>query len=67
MSAPVLNPSPVPPPWYDATWEAETEPEWRFGAPVPWSLLPCGCHLRRGDYEAILCPVHLAELNAGRP
>jgi hypothetical protein len=32
---------------------------------MPSSLLPCGCYLRRPDYEAILCPEHLAELNGG--
>lgn len=60
------NPPDVAPSWWDRTWEADTEPEWRFGAPMPGSLLPCGCHLRRPDYEAILCPEHLADLNAGR-
>ena len=33
---------------------------------MPGSLLPCGCHVRRPDYEAVLCADHLAELN-GRP
>jgi hypothetical protein len=65
MSAPVTNPSTTPPRWYDATWEADTEPEWRFGAPALGTLLPCGCHLRRPDYQAVLCADHLAELNAG--
>lgn len=32
--------------------------------PMPGSLMPCGCHVRRPDYEAVLCPGHLAELNA---
>lgn len=59
----VPNPSNVPPSWYDARWEDETEPEWRFGAPAPSTLMPCGCHLRRPDYEAVLCEAHLAELN----
>jgi hypothetical protein len=61
--APIQNPAAIPPSWWDQTWEDETEPEWRFGAPTPGSLLPCGCHLRRPDYEAVLCMAHLAELN----
>jgi len=61
--APIGNPPNVPPSWWDMTYDAETEPEWRFGAPMPRSELPCGCHLRRPDYEAVLCPEHLAELN----
>lgn len=64
MITPVENPTYLPPSWWDTTWENETEPEWRFGAPMPRSLLPCGCHLRRPDYEAILCERHLSELNA---
>lgn len=59
----IENPPNVPPPGWDTTWESETEPEWRFGAPMPSSLLPCGCYLRRPDYEAVLCVSHLAELN----
>ncbi|MGL5824998.1 MAG: hypothetical protein ACRCYU_09310 [Nocardioides sp.] len=62
-STPIMNPSLVAPIWWDRTWEDGTEPEWRFGAPMPGSLLPCGCHLRRPDYEAVLCPGHLNELN----
>lgn len=58
------NPSTVPPQGWDTTWESETEPEWRFGAPAPSTLLPCGCHLRRPDYEAVLCTQDLAELNS---
>ncbi|KXO90957.1 hypothetical protein [Tsukamurella tyrosinosolvens] len=34
--------------------------------PMPGSLLSCGCHVRRPDYEAVLCDEHLAELNGGR-
>jgi hypothetical protein len=47
------------PPWWPS-------PEWvtpDMEGPAPFSLLPCGCHLRRPDYEAVLCPTHLAELN----
>lgn len=43
-------------------------PEWvtpDMEGPSPHTLLPCGCHLRRPDYEAVLCDAHLAELNAG--
>lgn len=61
--APIQNPPATPPSWWDQTWEDEAEPEWRFGAPMPGSLLPCGCHLRRPDYEAVLCEAHLAEVN----
>lgn len=35
--------------------------------PAPWSVMPCGCYLRRPDYEAVLCPEHLAELNDPAP
>lgn len=31
--------------------------------PMPGSLLPCGCYVRRPDYEAVLCADHLVELN----
>lgn len=31
--------------------------------PMPGSLLGCGCHIRRPDYETVLCDEHLAELN----
>lgn len=33
--------------------------------PSPHLTHPCGCHIRRPDYEAILCNEHLAELNGG--
>lgn len=62
-SPPIGNPSLIPPSWYDATWDAEQEPEWRLWAPVPGTVLPCGCHLRRPDLEAVLCEEHLAEMN----
>ena len=65
--APIGNPPNVAPRGWDRTWESDTEPEWRFGAPMPYSLLPCGCHLRRPDYEAVLCDEHLADLNAPTP
>lgn len=61
IEPPILNPSPTPPSWWYE--DEDTEPEWRWNAPSPFFNLPCGCHLRRGDLEPILCPVHLAELN----
>jgi hypothetical protein len=67
MSTPITNPSTTPPSWYDTRFEDDCEPEWRFGAPAPSTLLDCGCHLRRADYEAVLCEEHLAELNHGGP
>lgn len=67
MSKPVANPPHVPPSWWDTAFEEDAQPEWRFGAPMPGSLMPCGCHLRRPDYEAVLCVEHLAELNAHLP
>lgn len=30
--------------------------------PMPGSLLPCGCHIRRPDYEAILCAEHVGDM-----
>lgn len=44
--------------WWDYTWESPTLD------PVRGTLLPCGCHLRSPDCEAVLCAEHLAELNA---
>lgn len=66
MEPPLANPTNTPPRGWDTTWESEMEPEWRFGAPAPWTLQPCGCFLRRPDYEAVLCAAHLAELNSDR-
>lgn len=43
----------------------EEDPAWAPGAALPGSMLPCGCHVRRPDYETILCAEHLAELNKG--
>lgn len=56
-------PNPPKPTWWDATWHEETEPEHRWDAVMPGSQLPCGCHIRRSDFEAILCSAHLAEIN----
>jgi hypothetical protein len=47
--------------WWDYTYEAPSL------APMPGSLLPCGCHVREPDYESVLCGTHLAELNARSP
>lgn len=35
--------------------------------PMPKSVLPCGCHVRRPDYKAILCAPHAAEVAAAMP
>lgn len=43
----------------------DDDPAWQPGAPMPRTVLPCGCHIRRPDYEAILCAEHLADLNEG--
>lgn len=48
-----------PPAWYDPTYE---DPE-RYKIPMPGTQLPCGCHLRNLDYEAVLCEAHLIEAN----
>lgn len=64
IDVPITNPA-GPPPGWDTTYAP-------FPAPFdqPWvtgSLLPCGCYQRRGDFEAILCEQHLAELNDRGP
>lgn len=46
--------------WWDYTYETPTL------EPMRGSLLPCGCHIRTPDYQAVLCPAHLAELNGVR-
>lgn len=56
IDAPIGNPSERVP-WWDYTWESPT-----FD-PVPGTVMPCGCHIRTPDYDAVLCPKHLAELN----
>lgn len=61
VSPPIENPKSTSPPWWYE--DEDTEPEWRWGAPSPNLTLSCGCHLRRPDLEAVLCPEHLAELN----
>lgn len=48
-------------PWWDYSFESPTL------APMPGSLLPCGCHVREPDYETVLCAAHLAELNSESP
>lgn len=52
--------NPPPPDWWDDTYEPFP------GGPIRGTLLPCGCHLRQGDTQAILCDAHLAELNRPR-
>jgi hypothetical protein len=54
----IENPGPVRWPW-PLTDEDAAE----LGAPSPHLTHDCGCHLRRPDYEAVLCDEHLAELN----
>lgn len=51
----ITNPSPP------VDWDTRGEPF--SDEPCPWSVLPCGCHLRSGDLQAILCLQHLHELN----
>jgi hypothetical protein len=48
--------APGKPDWFDETYESFP---W---IPAPGTLLPCGCHLRAGDFETILCPAHLEEI-----
>lgn len=53
----INNPPEVAPAWFDTRYE-----QMDF-SPMPRTVLPCGCHLRNGDYQAILCPEHLIEAN----
>jgi len=53
----INNPAQVAPAWFDTTYEQPT-----FD-PLPGTVLPCGCHLRRIDFEAVLCPQHMIEVN----
>jgi hypothetical protein len=53
----INNPAEVAPAWFDSTYE---EPVFD---PLPGTVLPCGCHLRRIDFETALCPQHLIEVN----
>ena len=55
----IENPGPVRWPYPD--W---VTPD--MEGPAPSTVLPCGCHLRRPDYEAVLCEQHLAEMNVTR-
>ena len=48
-----------------AWWPSPRSVTPEMEGPYPWSLLPCGCHLRQPDFEAVLCNEHLAELNGG--
>lgn len=52
----VSNPT-SPPAWWDGTYEEYEQ------KPVPGSVLPCGCFLRTGDVEPVLCKQHLIEVN----
>jgi hypothetical protein len=47
------------PDWFDTTYGEEPDL-----SPMRGTLLPCGCHLRRVDYEAVLCEQHLIEVNS---
>jgi hypothetical protein len=53
----INNPDQVTPDWFND----------RFGGVcfrlVPGTMLPCGCHVRRPDYETVLCDQHLVEVN----
>jgi hypothetical protein len=49
--------NPPAPKWRDTRFEPFDD------RPMPGTEQPCGCHLRNGDYEAILCAGHLGELN----
>jgi hypothetical protein len=53
----INNPPEVAPAWFETTYE---DPDF---SPFPSTLLPCGCHLRRVDMEAVLCPQHVIEVN----
>lgn len=56
----IANPVPAAlPPFLDPTDDPD------MTGPTPGTLLPCGCHIRRPDYEAVLCTEHLGELNRG--
>lgn len=46
--------------WWDYTWEAPDL------SPIPSTIQRCGCYIRNTDYEAVLCPEHLAALNQPR-
>jgi hypothetical protein len=48
---------PDKPAWFDETYESFP---WM---PAEGTMLGCGCHLRRGDFETVLCPGHLAEMD----
>lgn len=56
MSTKIKNPGPAY--WPCPEWVTEEDEQ-----PAIGTLMPCGCHLRRPDYEAVLCEEHLAELN----
>ncbi len=42
-------------------------PEWAREPGGAMTELPCGCHIRRGDFETVLCDEHLDELNEQQP
>lgn len=54
----INNPPRVAPEWFDTRFE---QPDF---TPVAGTVLACGCHIRGGDFEAILCPEHLIEANS---
>lgn len=54
----INNPAQVAPPWFDTRFE---QPDFD---PIPGTVLPCGCHLRKADTEAVLCPEHIIEANS---
>lgn len=45
------------PAWFDDRYEPFTS------APLPGSLLPCGCYIRVADCESVLCRQHLIDAN----
>lgn len=51
--------NPVGAPWW---WEGDYDPA--EDQPIPGTLQPCGCYLRRADTEAVLCEQHLIEVNS---
>ena len=53
----IENPPAVTPPGWDDRFEPFPS------GPMPRTEQSCGCYIRLGDYESILCSDHLAELN----
>lgn len=62
----IPNPDPRRPSWWFE--DEDTDPADRWNAPARmFPPLPCGCYVRNGDLEPVLCAKHLAELNRRSP